>query len=92
MLGVGPFANYYFSRSFYISGNFQQYFVDQKDKIYNEKYNKDESALYLGAGYMQSIGNRAYMQMGIMYNVLYKENSSVFSSGFIPSIGVVVGL
>jgi len=54
MLGVGPFANYYFSRSFYISGNFQQYFVDQKDKIYNEKYNKDESALYLGAGYMQS--------------------------------------
>ncbi len=92
MFGIGPFANYYFGRSFYISGLFQEYFISQKDKYYNQKYSTDEAALYLGAGYMQRIGDRAYMQLGASYNVLYKENSSVFSSGFVPNIGIVFGL
>ena len=92
MVGVGPFANYYFGRSVYISGLFQQYWINQKDKVYNQKYNGDEAALYLGGGYMQSIGGGAYMQIGASYNVLYKKNASYFSSGFIPSIGFVFGL
>lgn len=92
MFGIGPFANYYFGRSFYISGLFQEYFINQKDKYNNQKYSTDEAALYLGAGYMQRIGDRAYMQLGASYNVLYKENSSVFSSGFVPNIGIVFGL
>ena len=92
MFSVGPFANYYFSRQFYISGQFQQYFFNQEVKYYRQKYNSDESVLYLGAGYMQPIGNRAYMQIGAMYNVLYKEGKSIFSSGFIPTAGVVFGL
>lgn len=41
---------------------------------------------------MQQIGNNSFMQIGLMYNVLYKENSSVFSGGLIPSVGFVVGL
>jgi hypothetical protein len=53
--------------------------------------NTDEDALYLGGGYMQRIGSNSYMQLGIMYNVLWKENESVFSSGLVPSIGFVVG-
>lgn len=92
MFSAGPFANYYFSRQFYIAGQFQQYFFNQEDKYYHQKYNSDESVLYLGGGYMQPIGNRAYMQIGAMYNVLYKEGKSVFSSGFIPTAGVVFGL
>ncbi len=92
MVGVGPFANYYFGRSIYISGLFQQYWINQKDKVYNQKYNTDEAALYFGAGYMQRISNGAYMQIGASYNVLYKKESSVFSSGFVPSIGFVFGL
>lgn len=92
MLGVGPFANYYFGRSFYLSGMFQEYFVNQRDKIYDLKYNTNEAALYLGGGYMQSLGGRAYMQIGGMYNVLYKKDKSVFGGGFIPNIGIVYGL
>lgn len=91
-IGVGPFMNYYIARNFYLSGMFQEYFFNQKNKVTNVKYSGDEAALYLGGGYMQRIGNNAYMQIGGMYNVLYKQDKSVFGSGFVPSIGVVFGL
>ncbi|MDQ0066787.1 hypothetical protein [Chryseobacterium lathyri] len=92
MFGVGPFANYYFARSFYVGANLQHYFINYKDKFYDYKVNEQETALYLGGGYMQRIGGNSFMQLGVMYNVLWKENSSVFSSGLVPSIGFVVGL
>lgn len=92
MLGVGPFLNYYIARTFYLSANYQHYFINYKDKFYDYKMNTDEDALYLGGGYMQRIGSNSFLQIGLMYNVLYKENSSVFSSGLVPSIGFVVGL
>lgn len=91
-IGVGPFLNFYIARNFYLSGLFQEYFFNQKDKYRNLKYSGDEAALYFGGGYMQRIGNSAYMQIGGMYNVLYKENKSVFGGGFVPSVGVVFGL
>lgn len=90
--GVGPFANYYISRNFYLSSLFQEYFFNEKDKYSGLKYSGDEAALYFGGGYMQRIGTGAYMQIGAMYNVLYKKDKSVFGSGFIPSVGVVFGL
>lgn len=92
MIGVGPFANFYFSRNFFLSGMFQQYFTNQKNKVDDRKYSGDESALYLGGGYMQKLGERTYMQIGGMYNVLYDREKSFLGSGFIPSIGVVYGL
>lgn len=92
MFGAGPFVNYYFARSFYAGANFQHYFINYKDKYYDYKMNEEESALYLGGGYMQRIGNNSFMQIGLMYNVLWKENSSIFSTGLMPSIGFVVGL
>lgn len=92
MFGIGPFVNYYFARSFYVGANLQHYFINYKDKYYDYKVNEDETALYLGGGYMQRIGNNSFMQIGVMYNVLYKENSSFLSSGLIPNIGFVVGL
>lgn len=41
---------------------------------------------------MQNIGNNAFIQFGIMYNVLWQDRDSIFSTGFVPSVGVVVGL
>lgn len=92
MFGVGPFVNYYFARSFFVSGNLQHFFVNYQDKFYDFKTNEQETALYLGGGYMQQIGNNSFLQLGLMYNVLYKENSSIFSGGLIPTVGFVVGL
>lgn len=92
MAGIGPFANYYVSRSFFLNALYQHYFFSQKDKYYDLKYSNNEAALYLGGGYLQRIGNSTYMQIGAMYNVLYKSNRSVFGTGFVPNIGLVVGL
>ena len=92
MYGFGPFVNYYFARSFFLGANLQQYFITTEAKHYDYKYNTDETALYLGGGYMQNIGNNAFIQFGIMYNVLWQDRDSIFSTGFVPSIGVVVGL
>lgn len=91
-IGVGPYLNYYFARNFYVSGMFQEYFFNQKNKYDNQKYSGEEAALYLGGGYMQKIGSSAFIQIGGMYNVLYKKESSVFGGGFIPTLGVVFGL
>lgn len=90
MIGVGPFANYYFGRSAYLSGNFQEYFISHTGNATNVK--KNESVLYLGGGYMQRLGDSAYMQIGAMYNVLYDKEKSVFGSGFVPQVGIVFGL
>ena len=90
--GVGPYVNYYIARNFYLSGMFQEYFYNQKNKYNNLKFSGNEAALYLGGGYMQRIGENAYMQIGGMYNVLYNKDKSVFGGGFVPSIGVVFGI
>jgi len=92
MFGIGPFVNYYIADMFYLSANYQHYFINYKDKFYDYKMNNQEDALYLGGGYMQRIGNNSFMQIGLMYNVLWKENSSIFSTGLVPNIGFVVGL
>lgn len=92
LFGIGPFANYYFSRNFYVGAQFQEYIVTQKLKETGKRTGRDEPALYIGGGYMTKVGNNAYMQIGGMYNVLWKKSNSIFSSGFTPQIGVVFGL
>ncbi|MBS1571226.1 MAG: hypothetical protein JST62_02365 [Bacteroidetes bacterium] len=92
MIGVGPFANYYLARTAYISGMFQEYFINYNNKTNNQNSSNNEAVLYLGGGYMQQLGNNAYMQIGAMYNVLYNPDKSVFSTGFIPQVGIVFGL
>ncbi len=92
MFGIGPFVNYYIADMFYLSANYQHYFINYKDKFYDYKMNNQEDALYLGGGYMQRVGNNSFIQIGLMYNVLWKENSSIFSSGLVPNIGFVMGL
>lgn len=92
IFGIGPFANYYFGRNFFLGAQFQGYIITQKIKAENRRIGTHEPALFIGGGYMQQVGNRTFMQFGAQYNVLWRENSSVFSTGFAPQIGVVYGL
>jgi hypothetical protein len=92
LFGIGPYANYYFAKNFYATAQFQEYIITQKLKGTKDRTGRDEAALYIGGGYMTKVGNNIYMQIGAMYNVLWKENSSIFSSGFTPQVGVVFGL
>ena len=91
-LGLGPSVNYYFLRSAYGQVSYQHYFISQKFSGNSRSYPLEESALYLGAGYLQPLGGNTYAQLGFTYNVLYKKDKSIFSSGFAPSVGIIIGL
>lgn len=91
ILGIGPSVNYYHETKLYFHTSFQRFFISQKYN--NQKLsNIQEDALYVGAGYLQPISDRTYLQIGAIYNVFYDKNKSVFASGFVPSIGIVFGL
>lgn len=92
LFGIGPAINYYFFPNLYLYCSFQHYFVSQKSKQTLTTYQINENALYLGGGYMQKIGSRTYLQMGASYNILYKKDKSIFSTGFVPNIGVIIGV
>lgn len=92
MVGVGPFVNYYFGRSAYLTTQYHHNFVSQKDKVNHETITANEPALYIGGGFMQHMGGKTYLQSGLLYNVLYKKENSVFSGGLVPNVGIVVGL
>ena len=90
--GLGPFLDYFVLPNFYLSSKYEHYFVSQKDKTTSQKISDSEPSLWFGLGYAQPIGGGSYLQIGGMYNVLYKKNTSLFSSGFSPMIGVVIRL
>lgn len=92
LVGFGPSVAYYVQRNFFVNSSFQHYFVSQKHKDTKISYKVNENALYVGGGYMQYLGGRAYMQLGVSYNVLYNKNKSIFSTGFVPNVGIIVGL
>lgn len=92
IIGTGPSLNYYIQRNFYVMSSFQHYFISQKNKASKNSHTRNENALYVGGGYMQHLGRNTYMQLGFSYNILYRKNESVFSTGFIPNVGIVFGL
>lgn len=92
IFGIGPYTQYYIGRKFFVNAQFQEYIINQKIKSSDTKIGYDESALFIGGGYLQQVAPRAYIQFGAMYNILWKEGSSIFTSGFAPQIGLVYGL
>lgn len=93
LFNFGPYVNYYPVPFLFARSHFEHYIGSHEyDYSYggSNKYNFDESALWLGAGY-RSVG-RIQFYAGLMYNVLYQKDSSLFSSGLRPIVGVSVGL
>ena len=96
LFNVGPYINFFPIENIFLRANYMYYTgkqkFDDRTPYYNSVYeaNLDESALWLGAGYQSSGPVR--FQAGVMYNVLYKENESIFSSGLQPFRGVSIGL
>ncbi len=88
--GIGPFLRYFIGRQFYASAAYRYYFINQK--VENKSYNLNEATLNLGAGYLQPLGEKAYLQIGVNYNVLYDKDNSVMASPFVPYVGVVFGI
>lgn len=88
LFSVGPFANYYPLPELFLRAHYEYFTGNTKFKNLGESstHTYDEDALWLGGGY-RSTGRVSFFT-GVMYNVLYKKDDSIFSSGFRPYVGV----
>lgn len=97
LFNVGPYFNFYPIPSLFLRAHYEYYTGNNKYKeIYlggpsqTHSYNFNESVLWLGAGYRST--GRVQFYTGLMYNVLFDDDTSLFSTGFRPIVGVSFGL
>lgn len=88
LFSVGPYSNVYINEAIFGRAHYEFYSGNQKNASNNASRSFSESALWLGGGY-QSTGKIRF-QAGIMYNVLYDKDDSIFSSPIRPFGGVVL--
>ena len=90
LISGGPYLNYSVIPQIFGRVHYEYYNGSQKNKLNNNEYNISESALWVGGGY-ESQGPVSF-RAGILYNVLYKNNNSIFSSAIRPFAGVVIAI
>lgn len=90
LFSFGPYLNFFPIDGLFLRSHYEYFTGNQKVKGYSETINRDESALWLGGGYRS--GGKVSFYAGAEYNVLWKEDKSIFSNGFRPIVGVSVGL
>lgn len=89
LFNIGPYINVYPIQELFLRANYMYYSGNENTKknvTPSYSYTVDENALWLGAGY-QSTGTVRF-QVGVLYNVLYKANESIFSNGWQPFAGI----
>lgn len=82
----GLFGNYHIIPELFTRAHYEYYTGTRKYDDISDDFT--ENALWLGAGY-QNYG-RVRFQTGIMYNVLYDEDNSVFSSPWRPFAAISI--
>lgn len=90
LFSIGPYMNFYPTQFLFARAHYEYYTGSTKFKHIEQKGSFDESALWIGGGYRS--GGRIQFYAGIMYNVLYKENESLFAEAYQPIVGVSFGL
>lgn len=78
----GPYINYFVTDAFFVRSAYQ-HMSGKTTEASNTHFNFTESALWLGAGYQSNNGGVFY-RVGILYNALYKEDSSIYNSPILP--------
>lgn len=78
----GPYINYFINESFFVRSSYQ-HMSGKTTGGSSSHFNFTESALWLGAGY-QSNSTGVFYRVGILYNALYKEDSSIYNSPILP--------
>ncbi|SZD73160.1 Uncharacterised protein [Candidatus Ornithobacterium hominis] len=89
----GPFLNYSLLQNIFTHAHLEYFNGTRKfymDGLNEKKVSDEEAALWLGGGYRTN--GRVGYQIGLMYNVLYNENKSIFNSPFNTFSGVIIAL
>lgn len=82
----GLFTNYHIIPELFTKAHYEYYTGNRDTNGISDNFN--ESVLWLGAGYQNQ--GRVRFQTGIMYNILYDEDDSIFSSPWRPFAGVSI--
>lgn len=90
LFSVGPYLNFYPMQSLFVRTQYEYFTGSSKIKHSGHSNSFDETAWWIGGGYRS--GGRVQMYVGIMYNVLYKEDKSLFTEAYQPIVGISVGL
>lgn len=90
LFSVGPYINFYPIQSIFVRTQYEYYTGTAKFKHLDQSSSFDENALWIGGGYRST--GRVQFYAGIIYNVLYKEKTSMFAEAYQPIVGVSVGL
>lgn len=90
LFSIGPYTNFYVTDQLFARGHYEYYTGNIKSLSSNDKVDFDESALWLGGGYQNT--GKVRFQAGLMYNVLYDEQTSIFNSPLRPFGGIAVSL
>ncbi len=94
---AGPYVNYSIMQNLFLRAQYQYLFGNSKTEDgytfngLNNSQDISESALWLGGGYQNRIGDNVYYKIGVMYNVLYNEDDSIYGSAFLPIGGITFG-
>jgi len=89
LFSAGPYANFYPINELFMRGHYEYFTGNSKIKGEPDSYSYDESALWLGGGYRS--GGKVSFYAGLMYNVLWDKDNSIFSNGLRPIAGVSIG-
>ncbi len=73
--GGSLFARYRFLENFYATGEFQNLNMDTYDLNLNQRGRMNIPILFVGGGYLQSIGGKAYVSLSLLYDVLENRYS-----------------
>ncbi|MDN6279706.1 MAG: hypothetical protein L0J45_01735 [Psychroflexus sp.] len=90
MFNAGPYLNYYTLNSIFVRAHYEHYTGTRKFKETSLTRSFDENALWIGAGFRS--GGKVKVYAGMMYNVLYEKDDSMFANGIRPIVGVSFGI
>lgn len=90
LFSVGPYLNFYPIQSIFVRAQYEYYTGNAKFKYLEQSSSFNENALWVGGGYRST--GRVQFYAGIIYNVLYKKETSMFAEAYQPIVGVSVGL
>ncbi|MEM9339536.1 MAG: hypothetical protein AAGA66_12455 [Bacteroidota bacterium] len=92
--GWNVFTRYNLARQFFIQTEFEQlnfeFFTGSNEQTERDLYN----AMYVGAGYSESLGGRAAFSVSALYNVLYNaaDDPQPYNSPWLIRAGLGVGI
>lgn len=90
LISGGPYVNYHIVPGLFARAQYEYFSGEQENLRTEQTWDMSENALWLGGGY--STPGPVRFQAGILYNVLYDKDDSIFNSPIRPFGGVAISL